>query len=446
MRIILLVSVLLIFIAGFSQTRHFTYLASEDGISQSEVYSFLKDSRGFVWFGTVDGLNRYNGYEIEVFNTKRNDPNSLSNNTIKSLTEDSLGRIWIGTGDGLNVYDPETELFHPISISTLKNDRLIVWSLIIHDGHLIIGTSSGLWMSNIQTTNLKDIKSGFRQVRKLQNENNIRSIIPSARGGIWLLQNGSASRIEFPVSNNEPKLLEKFSFGELMPAIAIVEDLSGNLWIAFTKDGILRYNPKTRLTRHFTKYGTSYGPASRKCAALALDKDGNLWIGTRDKGLNFIQMDELHKEEVIFETIQVNSFNSSGITSNLIYSLYISEDNLLWIGTIGSGVNIYNPNQKKFKHYKFPDLTGDSPKSNFIRSVYADDQNRILAGTHGDGLFVFHREKNKLQKLGFETQTIFHIANYRENKYLICSGTGIYLVEIINNKLRIIDRLEMVLN
>ena len=90
---VLLVVLMLISLISLSQSRRFTHLTSEDGISQSEVYSFLKDSRGFVWFGTIDGLNRYDGYNIEVFNTKRNEPHTLSNNTIRSMVEDHAGRI-----------------------------------------------------------------------------------------------------------------------------------------------------------------------------------------------------------------------------------------------------------------------------------------------------------------------------------------------------------------
>src|SRR5210317_1836806 len=89
-----------------SQDRRFHHITSKEGLSQSEVYCFLKDSRGFMWFGTVDGLNRFDGYTIKVFNTERGNPNSLSNNTVRSLAEDMYGRIWIGTDDGLNMYNP----------------------------------------------------------------------------------------------------------------------------------------------------------------------------------------------------------------------------------------------------------------------------------------------------------------------------------------------------
>lgn len=439
---ILLAFSMLINLFCFSQSRRFTHLTSEQGISQSEVYCFLKDSRGFVWFGTIDGLNRYDGYNVEVFNTKRDDPHTLSNNTIRSLVEDHLGRIWIGTNEGLNVYQPDTELFYQISTDAFQNDQHKVWSLLIYNGQLFIGSNKGLWRTNIQTNEVAKIESGFEQVKNIQNLDNIRSLITSKSGGVWVLSNTKISRIELRPESNESLIIEDFSFPVFSPAIAIAEDFTGNLWIAFEQDGILRYNPETKNYRHFNKYGTRYAPASGKCSSLALDKNGNLWIGTVDKGLNFVDRGELHKEEVLFETIQRNPLDSKGLNSNLIFSLYISEDNLLWVGTIGSGVNIFNPNQKKFTHYKFRDLTDDSPNSNFMRSVYADNQSRIWTGTHNNGLYLFDANKDSFQKLGFETQSIFHISSYKENKKFICTSKGVYLVKLINNDLQILSHYE----
>jgi len=162
LRNILVAFLMLICAIGISQPRRFKQITSADGISQSEVYSFLKDSRGFVWFGTVDGLNRYDGYNIEIFNTSKNDPNSLSNNTVRCLAEDQMGRIWIGTDDGLNLYDPNTELIYQVKI-TIVEKRFPVWCLYIEDGYLLAGTANGLWRANIQSTNITDIGSGFRQ-------------------------------------------------------------------------------------------------------------------------------------------------------------------------------------------------------------------------------------------------------------------------------------------
>ncbi len=429
------------FIFSQAQTRRFSHLTYKDGISQSEIYSFLEDSRGFMWFGTVDGLNRYDGNKIEIFNTQKNDPHSLSNNTIRSLTEDHLGRIWIGTDDGLNVYDSNTELFYQVEINSLNNNSLQVWTLLVKDGFLLMGTNKGLWRTNIQGIKLKEIGAGFQQVRNLENPNiTIKSLTESKNGGIWILNmSGDITRIVFQNMDINPVIIEHVSFYDLAPAVAFAEDQTGNIWITFSRNGLLRYNPETEKIDHFLNYGTHSGPASNKCSAITTDKSGNLWVATIDKGLNFIKATELEKEQVSFESIQNQPFYSFSLNSNLIFSLYVSKDNHLWVGTIGSGINILNSNQKKFTHYKFRDLSSTSPNSNFIRSVYVDNQNRIWTGAHNNGLFLFDRKSEKFHKLGFETQSVFYIANYEGNKKFICTSSGFYLVELINNKINILS-------
>lgn len=434
---------LLICIFGSSQPRRFKQLTSADSISQSEVYSFLKDSRGFVWFGTVDGLNRYDGYNIEIFNTNKNDTNSLSNNTVRSLAEDQMGRIWIGTDDGLNLYDPDTELIYQVKINAAVK-RWPVWCLYIENGHLLAGTTNGLWRTNIQSVGIKDIELGFQLIAHYtynQNTDNfIRAIVKCTLGGNWIITSNNISRIIFQQNSNEPVIIEDFTINPNQRTAT--EDLSGNLWIATSENGLIRYNPHSRVTDYFNAFGTSSGPSSRKCSSLAVDKGGNLWIGTGDRGLNFIKSEDVNKNKIHFETIQNEPFNATSLNSNLIYSLYVSNDNLLWVGTIGAGVNIFNPEQKKFTHYKFRDPNQDLSNSNFIRSVYADSQNKIWTGTHGNGLFLYNRENDNFQKLGLETQSVFYISHYKENKKLICSSSGIYMVELINNELRILSSYE----
>jgi len=443
LRNILVSFLLLMYIIGSSQPRRFKQLTSANGISQSEVYSFLKDSRGFVWFGTVDGLNRYDGYNIEIFNTSKNDTNSLSNNTIRSLAEDNAGRIWIGTDDGLNLYDPNTELIYQVKINTVEK-RFPVWCIDIQDGYILAGTANGLWRANIQSVGINDIGSVFQQITNFrfnQNSNKfIRALVKCNLGGHWIITADNISRIIFQQNSNVPVIIEDFSIS--INQRTAIEDSTGNLWIATTQEGIYRYNTHTRTTTHFNANGTSYGPSSKKSSALAVDKQGNLWIGTGDRGINFVKSEDLNKSEIHFEAIQNRPLDASSLNSNLIYSLYVSEDNLLWVGTIGAGLNIFNPEQKKFAHYKFLEPNQDLSNSNFIRAVYADSKNRIWTGTHGNGLFIFDRENDKFQNLGFETQSVFYISQYKGDKNFICSGEGLHLVELKNNQLKTLASIE----
>lgn len=443
-RITLFSVLLFICLTGESQSRRFKQLTSADGISQSEVYSFLKDSRGFVWIGTLDGLNRYDGYNIEIFNTGKNDSNSLSNNTIRSLAEDQMGRIWIGTDDGLNLYDPENELIFQVKINT-DEKKNPVWSIYIQDGYLQAGTANGLWRANIQSSGIKNIGNGFQHISNYtfnQNTDNfIRAIVKCKLGGNWIVTSDNISRIIFQQNSNEPVVIEDFAINPNQRTA--IEDSLGNLWIATSEDGLIRYNPHSRVTDYFNVSGTSYAPSSRKCSSLAVDNDGNLWIGTGDRGLNFIKYDELNKNVIYFENIQNEPFNANSLNSNLIYSLYVSNDNLLWVGTIGAGVNIFNPEQKKFTHYKFREPNQDLSNSNFIRAVYVDSENKIWTGTHGNGLFIYDRENDKFRKLGFETKSVFYISQYNnDDKKFICTGSGLFLVKLINNELKILSRIE----
>jgi len=439
LRNILAALLMLIFTIGSSQSRRFKQLTFADGISQSEIYSFLKDSRGFVWFGTVDGLNRYDGYNIEIFNTNKNDTNSLSNNTIRSLAEDQMGRIWIGTDDGLNVYDPITELIYQVKIKSIEK-KFPVWSLTIDDGYVLVGSAIGLWRANIRSTNIKEIGAGFQHFVNYsynqEPDNVIRAIVKCKLGGNWIITSNNISRIIFQQNSNDPVFIEDFTINPNQRTAA--EDSTGNLWIATTQNGLIRYNPHTKATDNFISDGTTNGPSSNNCSSLAVDKNGNLWVGTGDRGLNLIRFEDLNKSKIYFEPVQNKPLDASSLNSNLIYSLYVSPDNLLWVGTIGAGINIFNPRQKEFTHYKFREPNQDLSNSNFIRAVCADNQNRIWTGTHGNGLFIYDRENDKFQKLGFETQSIFHISNYKDDKYFICSGMGFHLVELRNNQLKIL--------
>jgi len=443
LKLFLFIILFSVFVFGSSQTRRFNHLTSADGISQSEVYSFLKDSRGFVWFGTIDGLNRYDGYNIEIFNTIKNDTNSLSHNTIRCLAEDEMGRIWIGTDDGLNLYNPDTEVIYQIKIKTVEK-RFPVWSISIQDGYLLAGTANGLWRANIQSTNINAIVSGFQQIKNISYNQNtvqfIRAIVKSKLGGNWIITSNNISRIIFQQNSNLPVIIEDFTINTNQRTAT--EDLTGNLWIASTEDGLIRYNPLTKTADYFNAFGTSTGPSSEKCSSLAVDRDGNLWVGTSDKGLNFVKSEDLNKTKIYFESIQNKTLDASSLNSNLIYSIYVSDDNLLWVGTIGAGVNVLNPEQKKFTHYKFREPKQDLSNSNFIRAVFVDTDNKIWTGTHGNGLFIYDRRNDKFRKLGFETQSVFYIAEIDGGKKFICSSSGLYLVELINNELKILGSYE----
>lgn len=438
---------LLIFLAYqtfcFSQTRYFQHLTNADGISQSEVYTFLEDSRGFMWFGTVDGLNRYDGYDITIFNTDKSNPNSISNNTIRSLAEDSFGRIWIGTDDGLCVYNPLSEKIFQVKIECIDKDILLqIKSIIVDKNHLLLGTSSGLLRANINTTKLDQIGQNFQRVNfSNSTQNDIFDATLRKDGSIWILTSNALYGMIFKNNTPKPFIIERVVNETFTNNIAFEEDKLGNFWIITHNNGFYRYNPSSKKLNHFTENRSNQTIVSSKYSSTESDKNGNLWIASRDKGLLFLEAKRLNDENPQFENIQNASFDEKSLNSNLIYSLYVSSNNFLWVGTIGSGINIYDPQQKEFNHIKIPLYNEQvQSSSNFIRSVYNDHEDNIWLGTHNNGLYIFNRKNNTFRKAGFENETLFYIYDTGGGNTLICSSGGVSLAKLANNEVKIISK------
>lgn len=439
-----IIALLLFVIQGLhAQDFRFHHLTSEDGISQSEVYAFLEDSRGFMWIGTLDGLNRYDGYTIETYNVEYNAPHSLSNNTIRCLAEDQLGRIWIGTNDGLNYYDPVTETIQQVNLSEGENSYAI-WSICITNDLMLIGTNEGLWRTSIGSDKIERIEDQFYKIKQLSHFSSpnalVRSMVKSNHGGIWILSGQSVSQVVFTEESLEPIVIKDLDFSFQSPLVQMAEDLTGNLWVTSGNRGLLKYNPLTEQTVIFSEDSSSPESISNKCSSVTIDKRGNIWIGTLDMGVYFIRAEEVDNENFNISSVHHQPGKEDGLNSNLIYSLYVSSENILWVGTIGSGVNIYDPEQKNFMNYRFDYWSSEEHLTNFVRSVYVDNRNRLWIGTHNNGLFIMDRKDGSFRKLGFGTLSVFNINESEDNNLLICTGDGLYLVELKGNEFIIHDR------
>ncbi|WP_242155539.1 two-component regulator propeller domain-containing protein [Aestuariivivens sediminis] len=427
-----------------AQSRRFHHITSKDGLSQSEVYCFLKDSRGFMWFGTVDGLNRFDGYNIKIFNTDRNNPNALTNNTVRSLVEDKLGRIWIGTDDGLNMYDPNTESIHQIIPVSVSSQKLNISTLLEYENFLFLGTGHGLYriqlvedLTKLNQNKLQPISFDFDTEGSYVNIINLKEC---SLGGIWMQTSGLVRQIivephsDRAITIESPILDFSYNFFDL------AEDASNNLWVTSNGNGLIRYN---LITKELTTYNSSvskFGLSSLKCSSITRDAKGNIWVGTLDNGINLIKSDQLNSNQIKFEHIQHNPYRPASLNSNLVRTLYVSRDDILWVGTIGAGVNYFDSEQKVFNHLKINTSTGNG--SNFIRAVYLTSPKEIWAGVHSNGLYQINREDHTVIKLGLRNMTVFYIAPYKNNQYFICSDQGLYLVEKHSDKITILSNVK----
>lgn len=426
---------------SFAQ-KQFQHLTSADGISQSEVYSFLEDTHGFMWFGTVDGLNRYDGYDVTVFNIDKDNPNSITNNTIRSLVEDDLGRIWIGTDDGLCVYDSKMEKIHQVPLKNFGKSRLTVYTALINKGKLYLGTSLGFLVMDIRSNNLKQIAQNVNSVKinKEDKPYQVVAAISDKEENIWFATTKDLYQLSSPAIDKSfsPSIVTELT--ETLPDIRnLEEDSFGNLWIVSHNNGFLRYNPQSKRIKHFKRTSLNTSTPSNKISSVTVDKKGDLWIGTHDKGLLFLKNDHLNEEQPNFQSIEHDPYKERSLSSNLIYSLFVSKSNLLWIGTIGAGINIYDPYRKPFHHYNLNIANNQSSyNTNFIRAVYADKEGDIWIGTHNNGLFLLNgANRERIDKIGFGNEPIFHLNDAGNGNTFVCADSGISLVKKVNGRIQV---------
>jgi DNA-binding NtrC family response regulator/ligand-binding sensor domain-containing protein len=304
-----------------------------------------------MYFGTEDGLNRYDGY---IFTIIRNDPenlNSISYNDINTIFEDHLGNIWIGTFNaGLNKYDPNNNTVirfvnEPNNINTISHNNINAISED-DDGAIWIGTDNGLNKLSLKDTS----KENYSISRYNNNANNQSSL-----------------------ANNVVHTIHRDRFGIM--------------WIG-TEDGLDKLIPDQQIQGDIVFKHYRHIPSDPKSLShnfirtIYEDAEGVLWIGT-DSGLNMLYEDN---EEIKFVVYKHNASNINSISHNQIYAICQDETRLLWIGTNGGGINLFDTESKQFTRYMHDPQDKRSLSYNEIRSLYRDRSGIMWIGTYGGGI------------------------------------------------------------
>jgi signal transduction histidine kinase/ligand-binding sensor domain-containing protein/DNA-binding response OmpR family regulator len=411
------------------------HLTTEDGLSQNTIDCIFKDSRGFIWFGTWNGLNRYDGYNFIVYK-KEDQGNCISNNFIHSLCEDKQGNLWIATRNGLNCYvfkkERFTSYYHDSLINNSLNDNWVnvvycdpkggIWVGTSHGGvdHIDISPENG----TLSFTHFKHIASDPLSL----SNNDVRAITTDSRGRIWI---GTADGLNLLEPNNnkfrifrpDVQNFSGLSSGEIR---CIYEDHSGFIWVG-TQAGLNRWqegsrsfvsylhNPDDKTTlSHFVvndiaedvqhnlyiatlggidifndsrnsfdhisvNKKTDYSLNNEFINALLCDQSGIVWVGTDKGGVNKFNVNQ--KE---FRFISNDPDNRNSLSNNTVNSI-MDEPDILWIGTAGGGLNRYDKKSRKFQYYTSDSHRSDAISSDFITSIYRDQKGELWVGTWGMG-------------------------------------------------------------
>lgn len=402
--IIIIISLLLIF-NSYSQQYVFSNYSIYEGLSQSVVNCIFQDSKGYLWIGTQDGLNRFNGETFEVFNYNPKDSNSISNNWIYSITEDQYSNLWIGTKGGLNKYLRKEKAFKQISYNTEYSQDISDYSYDVmcqKNGNILINTPPVFTIINPKTNEVKSYRS------KLEFDSSVKDvkipIIDDIEGNIWIgATNGLSS---FSLKNKE---FQYYSFifqsgviYENPNITALYKDKTGEMW-AGTTSGLFKLNSSSSSFEEFKSDKNEQLSIENTCIrSLLEDKNGNLIIGTEGKGLYIISLNS--------KTQNFSSENSL-LSHNIIQSLIIDNSENLWIGTL-QGISKTDLKKRKFQLYR----KSNTPNSldllgNVIASIYKDDNGILWVGNWGQGLNKIDRANNSVEHFSTQMTNKNYISN-----------------------------------
>ena len=378
---------LLFSITAFSQQYSFRRYDVKGGLSQNTVWCEFQDSKGFIWFGTKDGLNRFDGRNFKVFRKKNGDSTSIGNNFIHSIWEDNQQHLWIGTDKGIYIYDPLKETFHFFNKKT-KNNIFItgIINTITKDysGNIWIAAYfDGVFKYNISTDKLTFYQNDPHNSQSLSS-NLAWTVYCDSKGKIWVgTHMGGLCRYN---SQND-------SFTRYIPGkttninddniYSIYEDSQSNFWIGTSKGGLNLMDRQAGTFEHYP-IGNKKNELSNSTVRCIIEIfPGKLFFGT-ENGLNDFEL-----KTQVFNASYNSLTNPKSITDNAIYSLYKDKENNIWIGTYFGGVNCLSFNQKSFEHY-YPTNSPNQLNGKAV-SVFCEDKKcNLWIATEDGGLNYFN--------------------------------------------------------
>lgn len=424
----------------------FERFSLEQGLSQSVVNAILQDSQGFLWFGTGDGLNRFDGYHFKVFRHDPKNPYSISDNYVTTLHEDNQGQIWVGTrGRGLNRFDPKQQRFEHFIHNPLKADSLSHNSIRSFaqdkNGTIWIGTYGGglnrydknqrrfihyrndkedpnslsddkvlaiqndprgyLWLATSHGLNLFDIEKG--QFKHYYHEpDNPASIsaneIPSMLldgDSLWLGTNQGLTRLNTQTGQvniyknrlNEPNSLSHNYIN------SVYKSRDGAIWLGTAGGGLNQLHlSNNTFTRHTFHGAQPHSISNDQVISIYQDRQGILWLGTFGGGVN-----KLDRSIEKFGHIKGHMNNSSSLSHDVVIALLQTNNDTLWVGT-EHGLNRIDSKTGQFEHVFHDPNNPDSISSNRIWSLIEDQQKNLWVGTYGGGISRYNVQTKKAQR------------------------------------------------
>ena len=411
---------LLIFFSntGYTQDNPVKFLDISDGLSNNSVTAIYQDNEGYMWFGTYDGLNRYDGYDFKVFRNRINDKKSLQFNTIYSIEGDTQNNIWVGGTNGICIYNKTKAIFHSVSYSFTNNKQQVLKD-IIHQtcaisNNLVLVASQNLGLIAFDNGSFTGkpvpLKIGNKSITNYdaiaiqKDKKNLHRWVYVRNVGICDYYKDSKNvKLIFPLSL-EVKKMKLAS--------------EGNLWLG-TDEGLFLFNLKTG--------SISENYFSNKCSItdILIDNKKEMWVTT--DGCGIYKIIGTNKKAIPYNAINDNQL----VKSNSVWSLYKDKSGNKWFGSLRGGISMLSSTPKYFKSVS--DKAKD-PAENFILSFCEDDKSNVWVGTDGAGLKYWDRKSDTYINYSNKISSNFITGIVRDDNNDIWLSTWAGGVNRINKK------------
>ncbi len=401
----------------------FEHLTTANGLSSNLITTILQDDRGFLWFGTENGLNRYDGYDFQVYRHQPSDATSLSSNEIHVIYQDKTSALWVGTSDGLNRFDRNTVQFErfqhdPNNSQSLSHNSV---KTVIEDqsGNLLIGTGQGVNRFDPQTKQFSPF-FGANPPHPDLPQAEVNALMADRAGNLWIgtsdglyqwnPQTNDVVVYEHDEQNTDNSLVDN-------TILSLFEDIHGTIWISID-GGLTRLNPKTgtMINNYHFEDGSGIQLVGDEVTGVLQDENGFHWIATTE-GLNRYEL----KTDEYLAFIHDPKFADS-LAHSKVKTLYIDSSGILWLGTEGGGVSRLNLKKKPFFHDQHHPENDQSLGYDSVISFWEEAQGRIWVGLDDEGFNRFDPNTGLFERFEYEAENYTGIESTGDIFYIETGG------------------------
>ena len=406
---------------------NFKNISIEEGLEQATVETLFQDRKGYIWLGTNDGLNRYNGYQFKTYRYEEDNENSLVNNYILDIKEDDKGNIWVATANGLSKIHNDgqtiTNYLDRKEEGNLSHTN-VTSILITSDNKILVGTADGLNIYNEKSDSFNRIFEGDKLTEQYMNslaEDDEKNIWVATENGISKINLDTGSTKNFTHDDNNDNTISEDSIYK------VYYDGDGFVWAGTYESGAFKINIKTdEVTRYYSKSDDNKSLGGNFVKNFLKDSQGDMWICT-DGGLSKLNNDGS------FTTYKNKLYDKNSLIDDNIFSIIQDRTGLIWVGTY-SGVSIFNPD-RKILHYKNDPFDTNTISDNMVTALYEDKGGLLWIGTKNKGVDILNNEDDKIYNLiesGIDniipSNCIYDITG-NENSIFIATDKGVAIID-----------------